>query len=97
MTVVSITIRLTIIPQGNTILAKGITIRNKHLVITINVRLDPPWGVNRGDIIDVAVVRQRGIGLNKTISHNKLLIAPRAYQLKISAGEGYKAKALYLS
>lgn len=65
MAAVSVTIGPTIIPLGNAILAKDITVRNEHLAIAIAVESAPPWGVARGGIIDVAVVRQGEIGPDK--------------------------------
>lgn len=59
---VSVSIGPTAIPRGNAIAEKDITIRNDLFAVAFAVETAPPWGVARGGIVDIAVVRDGEIG-----------------------------------
>lgn len=50
----------TIIPAGNAISAKDLTIRNDKLAFSLALGSAPPWGVARGCIVDIANVKADG-------------------------------------
>lgn len=57
---VSISRGKTLIPAGNALSDKDITIRNEKLAFSIAVDSAPPWGVARGCIVDIANVLPDG-------------------------------------
>ncbi len=57
---VSISQGKTIIPAGNALSDKDITIKNDKLAFSLAIGSAPPWGVARGCIIDIANVKADG-------------------------------------
>jgi hypothetical protein len=53
----SVEIGPTAIPRGDAIGANDITIRNGLFAVAFAVDTAPPWGVARGGIVDIAIVR----------------------------------------
>jgi hypothetical protein len=52
----------TSIPRGNATSAGDITVSNEFFAVAFAVETAPPWGVARGGIIDIAIVRDGATG-----------------------------------
>ncbi len=52
----------TSIPRGNATSAGDITVSNEFFAVAFAVETAPPWGVARGGIVDIAIVRDGEIG-----------------------------------
>ena len=59
---VSVSIGPTTIPRGDATGSRDITIGNDLFAIAIAVETRPPWGVARGGIVDIAVIRDGSLG-----------------------------------
>ncbi len=59
---VSIATGPTPIPRGDAVGANDITVSNEWFAISIAVDTAPPWGVARGGILDIALIRDGKIG-----------------------------------
>ena len=57
-----VTIGPTPIPRGNAIAARDITVSNDFFAVAFAVETASPWGVARGGIVDIAIVRDGEIG-----------------------------------
>jgi len=55
---VSVVVGPTAIPRGNATGARDITISNGLFAVAFAVDTAPPWGVARGGIVDIALIRQ---------------------------------------
>ncbi|MDH4124822.1 MAG: CehA/McbA family metallohydrolase [Gammaproteobacteria bacterium] len=52
----------TSIPRGNATSASDITVSNRFFAVAFAAETAPPWGVARGGIVDIAIVRDGEIG-----------------------------------
>lgn len=62
---VSVTRGVTPIPDGEATAAEDITVANDHLAFSIAVASQPPWGVPRGTLVDLAAVKDGEIDLDR--------------------------------
>jgi len=62
---VSVTRGTTPIPDGEATAAEDITVANDHLAFSIAVASQPPWGVPRGTLVDLAAVKGGKIDLDR--------------------------------
>jgi hypothetical protein len=52
------------IPRGNATSSRDITVSNEFFAVAFAVETAPPWGVARGGIVDIAIVRDGEIGFD---------------------------------
>lgn len=45
------------IPEGDAVSTTDITMQNEHIALSFAVETGPPWGVARGGILDLAIIR----------------------------------------
>lgn len=58
----SVVVGPTAIPRGNATAVRDITVRNDDFAVAFAVETAAPWGVARGGIVDIAIVRDGEIG-----------------------------------